>query len=364
MSNSTSPCPDVDLIVPAVVEWESDESIHYLAKPDPKIDDILLRIRFNEGAYARFELRFPVNLKGVDGVSAISLFIQPPAIISFDFAFATAVPDAAQEKFNSATTRLRFRMNTSPQILAPAAAREPLSPSRAQSGSVLDAVRMLSGVTSLGVYVEATKLPKAQLQSISDAVDEARLKSWCVQDDLASMYYGTGAKFINFSAQHQDAPPSYDATEPPPPGPPINERKRRRAGSQDEGGSQIAQIWAELKMRDERDKQVQQQLTALKEENLGLRQDVQKLQQEIITFRKDFRDLQRDVEQLHGEDKHTTDVLEGYDTRIVELRDDLEDLETKVDSMQEHREENGVAEAFLEKVRSGIYDDIVTRLTG
>ncbi|KAF4972858.1 hypothetical protein FSARC_684 [Fusarium sarcochroum] len=363
MSNSTSPCPDIDLVAPTVVEWESDDTIHYLAKPDPKIDDISLRIRFNEATYARFELRFPINLKGVDGVSAISLFIQPSAIISFDFAFASTVPDAVQEKFNCATTCLRFRMNTNSQILVPAAAREPLSPARLQSGAVLDAVRMLSGVTSLGVYIEATKLPKAQLQSISDAVEQARLKP-CVQDDLASMYHGTGAKFVHFSGQQQDAPPSYNETEPPPPGPPINERKRRRAGSQDEGQSQIAQIWAELKTRNERDEQLQQQLTALKEENLGLRQEVQTLRQDIVAFRRDFCGLQRDVEQLCGEDKHTTDVLEGYDTRIVELRDDLEDLETKVDSIQEHRDENGVAQSFLDKVRSDVYDDIVTRLTG
>lgn len=362
MSASTSSCLDIDETVPAVVEWEYDNATHWLARPDPKIDNITLKLRMNESR-ALVELSFPINLKGVNSLSVIIISVPPSSITSFDSTSVTIVPDAVQEKFHSPVTRLSFQVNKSLQLLAPVAVKEPLAPTRSQSGTVLDALRILSDVTSFGVYVEASKLSKAQLQYISDTVSQSRLTPSHDQHDLASMYRGTGAKVVNLSPHVQDAPPSYDETEPPPPAPPINERKRRRVDSQD-GGNEIARIWAELKARNEQDRLVQQELSTLRQENRSLKQDLDQLRQQVTTFRNDFSILQRDVEQLQGQDTQNSVVLEGYDTRIVELRDDLEDLDAKVDSIQEHRDENGVAQSFLDKVRSDVYDDIVTRLTG
>ncbi|GKU21788.1 unnamed protein product [Fusarium langsethiae] len=347
MSSPTpSSCLDIDETVPIVVEWEYDGATHYLAKPDPKIDNITLKTRLSESAL--FELRFPVNLKGIEGVTSITMSIDPSSITSLEFAFATTVPDAVKEKFNSRINRLVFRIDKPAQILAPISAKEPLAPARAQSGKVVDAIRTLSAARAFIVYIDDKKLSNDQLQSIRDAVNRGGLTPFRDRNDLASMYNGTGAKLVDLIPQIDDAPPSYNETEPPPPPPPINEKKRRRVDSEGKDSDAISEIWAELKARDERDRAVQHELSDLKQENKSLREELDQIH----------------VEHLQGQDKHNADTLEGYDTRLVELRDDLEDLDAKVDSIQEHRDENGVARDFLDKVRSDVYDDIITRLTG
>jgi chromosome segregation ATPase len=361
MSSCTPSCLDVDEATPAVVEWEHDGATHCFTKPDPKIDSIMLRIHLS-GLCATFELRFPMNLKGVEGISPVTISVDPSSITSFDFAFASTAPEAVQEKFKCPVACLRFQTNKNIRLFVPTAAKEPLAPSRTQSGKVLDALRMLSAATSFGIYVDATKFSKAELQSISDAVKQTRLTSFHKQHPAASTSTSTESKAVDLSPQ-DDAPPAYDETGSPPPAPPINERKRRRISSPDEARDELAQIWAELKARTEKDRLVHQELSALRQENRSLRTDLDQLRQQVTTFREDFSSLQRDVEQLQGQDKHSADVLEGYDTRLIELRDDLEDLDAKVDSIQEHRDENGVAQSFLDRVRSDVYDDIVTRLT-
>ncbi|KAM0430098.1 hypothetical protein ACHAPT_006104 [Fusarium lateritium] len=340
---STSSCLDLDLATPAVVEWEWNDGIHHLTKPDPKIDDIRLRIRFcDETSCALFELRFPINLKGLDGVSDIFIPIHPSSITFLGFAFAATAPNAVQEKFDCTTLRLSFQLSETLNILVPLATKEPLSPTRVQSGKVLDAVRMLCEITSFGIYVEAAKLPKAKLQSISDAVRQSRLKPLRHQDDLASMYHGTGAKVVHLSAQLKDAPPSYHETEPPPPMAPINEKKRHRAGSEGEPSSQIALIWAELKATQEQNRQLQQRVEALEKEN---------------------RDLKRDVEQLQSDDHNTGNMLEELDGRLLELEDDHGDLGDKVEFIRENGVDGDAIESFVEKVKRNILDDISMRLS-
>ncbi|KAG8668083.1 hypothetical protein FPOAC2_10146 [Fusarium poae] len=367
MSASTTPCP-IDETVPIVLEWEcdSDGATHYLAKPDPKIDDITLKTRLNELGSALFELRIPVNLKGVEGITSITMSIHPSFIASFELAPATTPPDEVKEKFNSGINRLAFRMKKPLQVFVPVPAKEPLAPARAQSGKVVDAIRTLSAAKAFIVYIDDKKLSNEQLQFIHDAVKQGGLTPF--RNDLASMYHGTGAKLVDLAdiTQTQDAPPSYHETESPPPPPPINEKKRRRVDSesQGKGSDAISEIWAELKARDERDRTVQHELSDLKQENTSLREALEQIRQQVATFHQNLDDLKQDVEHLQGQDKHNTDTLEGYDTRLVELRDDLEDLDAKVDSIQEHRDENGVARDFLDKVRSDVYDDIITRLTG
>jgi predicted nucleic acid-binding Zn-ribbon protein len=357
-----SPCLDIDETVPIVVEWECDGATHYLAKPDPKIDNITLKTRLSESAL--FELRFPVNLKGIEGVTSIAMSIDPSSITSFEFASATTVPDEVKEKFNSRMNRLVFRISKSAQILVPISAKEPLAPARAQSGKVIDAIRTLSAARAFIVYIDDKKLSNDQLQSIHDAVNRGGLTPLRDRNDLASMYHGTGAKLVDLVPQIHDAPPSYNETEPPPPPPPINEKKRRRVDSEGKDSDAISEIWAELKARDERDRAVQNELSDLKQENKSLREELEQIRQQVATFHQNIDTLKLDVEHLQGQDKHNADTLEGYDTRLVELRDDLEDLDAKVDSIQEHRDENGVARDFLDKVRSDVYDDIITRLTG
>lgn len=364
MSSSTSTsCLDIDEAIPAVVEWEYDGVTHQLARPDPKVDNIILRTRLNRLS-ALFELRFPINLKGIEGVSAVTISIQPSSITSFEFSSTTTPPNVVKDKFGGEVTRLSFRINSTAQILAPVVAKEPLAPARSQSGKVLDAIRMLSDATAFIVYIGDKKLSNEQLQSIHDAVNQGGLTPFRGQSELASMYHGTGAKIVDFVTRVQDAPPSYEEAEPPPPPPPFIEKKRRRVDSDSKDSDAISEIWAELKARSERDRTMQHELADLKQENMSLREELKAIREQVTTFHQNLDTLKQDVEHLQGQDKHNTDVLEGYDTRLVELHDDLEDLDAKVDSIQDHRDENGVARDFLDKVRSDVYDDIVARLTG
>ncbi|KAM0348204.1 hypothetical protein ACHAP4_011040 [Fusarium culmorum] len=365
MSSPTpSPCLDnIDESSPIVVEWECDGATHYLAKPDPKIDDITLKARLRELS-ALFELRFPVNLKGVEGVTSISMSILPSSITSFEFAPTTTLPDVVKEKLSGRINRLVFRINKTIEVLVPIPAKEPLAPARAQSGKVIDDIRTLCAARAFIVYIDDKKLSNEQLQCIHDAVNRGGLTPFRDRNDLASMYRGTGAKLVDLVPQIHDAPPSYNETEPPPPPPPINDKKRRRVDSQGKESDAISEIWAELKARDERERTVQHELSDLKQENKSLREALDQIRQQVAAFHQNLDTLKQDVDHLQGQDKHTADTLEGYDTRLVELRDDLEDLDAKVDSIQEHRDENGVARDFLDKVRSDVYDDIITRLTG
>ncbi|CAM1508410.1 Fc.00g052580.m01.CDS01 [Cosmosporella sp. VM-42] len=343
ISSPSPPCLDVDQTTPAILEWKCDDATHYLAEPDPKIDDISLRIRFvTETSSALFELRFPLNLKGVDGCSDIFIPIQPPSIISLDFSFA-ATPYATQVKLKGSTlVRLDFQLNRSLDILVPSAAKEPLTPSRAQSGKVIDALRLLSNATSFSVYIQAKKLPKAKLQPITSAIAQGHLKPLRQQDDLTSMYHGKGAKVADLSVRVDHPPPSYNEIEPPPPMALINEKKRRRTETEDATTNQIALLWAEL---------------------IPMREQNQQLQQRVAVLEKENRDLKREVEQLQADDYKTADALEALDNRVIELQDDQEDLEEKFDFIREQGVDSDAEERFVERVKNRVLDEISTRLS-
>ncbi|KAJ4250114.1 hypothetical protein NW762_011924 [Fusarium torreyae] len=351
--------PNVHRITPAVIAWQWNNAPRSLAEPDPPIKTITLTTRFDT-TYAFFELSIPIRLKGIKTSSSIILRIPPSSIASFDFVQSITTPEAVHNKLNSTTLCLNFQLNEHLSVLLPADVHEPLSPTRTQAGRVLDAVRELANVTSLFVYIEASGLSNAQLQLISNAIDLGFLPARAIQDDLASMYGGTGAKIITLPAFSSDLPPpSYDATEPPPPSAPIIDRKRPRKDDREERDEDIALIWAQLLIMQ---KNHAEEKTALKMENEELKQEIHELRERLTTFEKYHESLKEDLEALDATTTYkTVELGEEMDVQITELKDDLQELRGRIDYVKEEHDEDELVDRAKDKVldhiRTRLYDD-------
>ncbi|KAJ4317639.1 hypothetical protein N0V84_007238 [Fusarium piperis] len=249
---------DVDSDAPAVITWQWNNSNCSLAEPDPQIKSITLTTRFTTTS-AFFQLNIPIKLKGIKTLTSIILRISSSSIASFNF-----LPNAD----------------------------EALSPMRAQSGTVLDAIRQLANVTVLSVYVKAHEQSSAQLQSISDAINQDLIPSF--RDDLSRMYTGTGAKIITLSvpAAHQ-SPPTYDEAKSPPPSAPIFDRKRPRKDFRDSRDEDLALIWARLGDDAER-------LNALEQENGALREEAREVRKQFQKIETCLQDLREDIDALES----------------------------------------------------------------
>lgn len=368
---------DIDVTAPVVIEWDCDETTHYLAEPDPKINDITLKIRFISGnaPSGLFSLRLPLNLKGVDGISDVFIPIEASCLDALDFSFTEeTASDAVRKKLHANTVRLRFQLNRSLNILVPTTAKQPIAPTRAQSGKVIDALRSLCVTTAFSVYLQATKLSKQKLQTISDAVAQGRLSPLGQQDDLASMYHGMGAKVADLSSRiaDDDALPSYNEIEPAPPMAPVNPKKRRRrATSTDESADQSNIILAKLKALEDREiehfHQLRMRVEALEKENSDLKQQVEpmhKLQQQVEALQKENTELKHEIEQLQADDlKHGT-VMEDFECRVLEWESELEELGGKVDYIKENGVDGEAEDGLLSKLKSRVLNDIAKRLSG
>ncbi|KAF4450431.1 hypothetical protein F53441_6430 [Fusarium austroafricanum] len=342
---STLPSLNIHKTAPAVIAWQWNGSTCSLAEPDPQIKSITLTTRFDTTC-ALFELSIPIKLKGIKTSSSLLLRIPPSSIASFDFLSSATVPQAVQDKFTSTALCLNFHLHQSLKVLLPADTHEPLYPLRAQSGTVLDAIRQLTNVTSFSVYTEALVLSNAQLSSISDAIGQGLLPPCC--DDLASLYSGTGAKAITLSpdtlsstSQH---PPSYDEVEPPPPSAPIYDRKRPRKDSRDERDEDIALIWAQLQIMQKRDAE---RMRALELENEDLKRVIDEhkilidgLQERLMTYEKNQKDLKEEFGALEttNEQKNLEfgdDIRDDMDVKILELKEDIDELRHYIQGQDE-----------------------------
>ncbi|RGP64445.1 hypothetical protein FLONG3_9503 [Fusarium longipes] len=350
---STSPCLDIHHSTKAVIEWQSDATTHILAKPDPQVSSITFTTRFDKSC-AFFELSIPVKLKGLDTTTAITLRACASSIISLDIVKNPTVSPPIKQEFDSIALCLKFTLNHHLNALVPTPAQEPLSPARRHSGAVLDAIRDLCNATVLSIYVEARSAP-SNLQSISDAASEGRLKSFSsLRYHLASMYGGSGAKLVSLSIDNA-LPPSYDETGPPPPPPPIDSnynKKRPRQDSQPPRSDDIALIWDELRSL----KETRSRVETLEAENKRLRQENEELVRGMDKLRERCASLEDSFDALN---KSTESFMDTYDNELTELRDDIHSLEGAVDFFQEDQ----VGDESVKRVKDAVIQDILTRLS-
>lgn len=359
-STSTSPpapiptCLDLDSTAPAVVEWEVDDTTHYLSHPDPRSSNLTFESRFRDDASEGFfKLYIPAQLKGVECNTHILIPIHPHSIISIDLETFPTSPAAVQKKMNCSTTCLRFRLHRPIEVVVPIAATEPLHPKRKPSGDILDALHSLVRVTALSVYVPDKELPKAKAQAICEAVSQCRLKPLLRQDDMASLYGGSGGKVVSVSA---DSPPSYYELEPPPPMAPLdkpNGNKRRRPHdetSPDDADGRFDALWTELiKMRKER---------AHHEEQLQER--IHQLEDRVIQLEKEKKDMREELDVLrHGHD-NTTDAVEGVETNLLEVQQGLDDLNEQVNYINQNGLDSDVEERMTDTIMDRVLEEIST----
>jgi hypothetical protein len=369
--SSSSPCLDINHTTNAVIQWESDGTTRSLSKGDPKANPVTLTTRFDKTC-AFFELSVPLKLKAIDHTT-ITLRACASSIISLDLVKNPTVPDALQQELDSISLCLSLTMNRHLDVLLPTAALEPVSPARAPSGLVLDAVRDLCQATAFSIYIEARENPG--FQAISEAAKQGLLKSFrSSRFQLASMYGGQGAKLVNLSCDASLPPPSYNEVEPPPPPPPIdlkNDRKRPRQDSQNEHNNNIALIWKELQdmkdimARDEkRIEALEMENKKLRLENKDLSQGMDKLRERCTALETSQQDLKHSFEVLDTDSERfmkmaTEELLDTYDNDLVELREDMRAMEQAV----KYIEEGHVSDESVKKIKDAVVQDITTRLS-
>jgi hypothetical protein len=368
--SSSSPCLDIHHTTDAVIQWESDGKTRSLSKGDPKATPVTLTTRFDKTC-AFFELSVPLKLKAIDHTT-ITLRACASSIVSLDLVKNPTVPDALQQELDSISLCLSFTLNRHLDVFLPTAALEPVSPARAPSGLVLDAVRDLCQATAFSIFIEARENPG--FQAISDAASQGLLKSFrSSRFQLASMYGGQGAKLVVLAGDALLPPPSYNEVEPPPP-PPIdlkNDRKRPRQDSQNEHNNNIALIWKELQdMRDIMSRD-EKRIEALETENKKLRQDnkdlsqgMDKLRERCTALETSQQDLKHSLEVLDTDSERfmkmaTEELLDTYDNDLVELREDMRAMEQAV----KYIEEGHVSDESVKRIKDAVVQDITTRLS-
>ncbi|KAJ4007487.1 hypothetical protein NW752_007533 [Fusarium irregulare] len=373
--SSSPPCLDIHHTTKAVIEWPSEGTTRVLANADhPKVSSLTLMTRF-ETTCAFFELDIPVKLKGIDHTS-ITLRACASSIVSLDLVTNPTVTKAVQKEFDSVVLQLDFTVNHCLDVLLPNAVSEPVSPARARSGAVLDAVRDLCQSTTFSIYVEAREAPPSPgFQAISDAAKEGIFKSFrSSQFQLASMYSGSGAKLVDLTADTSLPPPSYNEVDAPPPPPPIdynNKRKRPRQDSQTEPETNIALVWIELKsmkatiaLGEKRIEALEAENTKLRQENKDLCQGMDELRERCTAFETSQKDLTHSFEVLETDtekfkESTTEDLLDTYDNELMELREDIRAMEEAVKFIQEGH----VSDESVKKIKDAVVQDITTRLT-
>ncbi|QPC59359.1 hypothetical protein HYE67_001590 [Fusarium culmorum] len=364
----------------AVVAWCWNDATRFLAEPDPQIRDITFTTRFDSIA-TFFQLNIPIRIKGIKTGTTLILRISPSFISSCEITRNPTIPSVVRDKFHSSTLCLNFCLNTHPEVLVSAEAQEPLAPLRAQSGTVLDSIHELANITALSIYIKDSGTSIAQLQPVCDAVSNG--VSLVVQDDLASMYSGAGAKVVTLpvpctdvprtdvphtDAPHIDAPhaelppPSYDQTEPPPPHAPIFEsRKRRRPKDlRDERDEDIALIWAQLETMQAR---YGAEIKALREENLDLREEVDDLRKQVAASDKRHKDLQEEFDALETRTEIKGDELgDEMDIKIIDARSEIQDLAESFKSVREDVDQDRLVDRVkykvLEHIRASLSFDM------
>lgn len=355
---STSTHLHLDSTAPAVIEWEVDNTIHYLTDPDPRNTHVTLESRFLGEDSGAFKICIPIQLKGVDCNTHVTIIIHPDIIDAIEPETFAVGPAPVHKKLICSVICLRFHLSQPLQIVVPVAAAEPLHPKRKPSGDVLDAVRSLARVTALSVYVSDNELPKAKLNAVCKAISQRQVKLLPRQDDLASFYGGSGAKIIDFSA---DSPPSYHELEPPPPMAPIiktNGGKRRRAhdrNNSDEVDSRIDAIWAELiQMRKE------------KARDEDAHHQIHQLQARVEQLEKDKQDMRQELDDLCSQLQNATEAVEACETNMLEMQQRIDELEEQqygnhvVDSDAEDRIAETVTDRVLDSISATSYNAKVT----
>jgi hypothetical protein len=341
--------------VTAALEYEYNNTTHFLTKPDPEH----LPIRFTlhvDATYALFDILIPIRYKDKTSSKTINIRINPSSITSLERSTQTSLPD---DIFPSATC-LELQLSDAVTILVPSLVKEPVAVARPRSGRILTSLYEISHVSKLRIYIPEPALSIDELDSLSTAIAQRKLQPFSDPDhDISRMFSGSGAKATTLPAP---LPPSYDkvvssaplynesnAFDPP------NTRSRKRQRSQEilpDSGA----IWNKLQKLEA----LIQHSTPASDESLlvqELRAEVAQLKEHIATCQKRCTELELEVASLR---ETRANVEETEAVELAEIREDIETLDNRIDFIERGKDD----EAFGNKIKGEIFDELAGRVKG
>ncbi|RGP81333.1 hypothetical protein FLONG3_477 [Fusarium longipes] len=296
----------------------------------------------------------PIKYKDYQNSSAVYVHINPESITAFKHSVKDDALDAGDPVFPSATC-LDFELKNPISILIPTFVKEPVVAARPRSGRILDSLYELSHVTSLRIYIPNGALSLDQLDSISTAVTQQKLAPFSGPDfDTSRLFTGSGAKKTTLP---QPPPPSYNKAAAQSTAPLYNEsttfdpptHKRKRS---QEVAEEVGPIWAKLKeletMMQHRAPQealVQQQRVEIAE----LRDKLARCEQRVL-------DLEAEIAALR---QAQDDTLDSEVAELIELRDDVQTLEGRIDFVARGKDD----EEFKETLKEEVLEELINRIS-
>ncbi|KAH6974389.1 hypothetical protein BKA56DRAFT_675829 [Ilyonectria sp. MPI-CAGE-AT-0026] len=286
MADPTGPRLDIDMITPACVVWECDNSTHTLIDPDPATRDVLLK------------------LKGIKPYTSILGWIPPTDVTSFSFEMYPCPPELVRQKLNCNVIRLRFDLSQPLRLVAPAEATEPVRPRKRRSADVCSTLCSLARVKALDIHVSDKQLPAVKLKAFSLAVRQSALQPFDADfpTTLASLYAGSGGKLIDDVSALRNHPD-----------------------------------------HQEMDKQAQQdgQLDTEK---------LKKLEERVKQLENGNKELSDEVDVLRANCEKGTDGVHDHEAALLETQDDLDELKERVDFLLQNGLDSEVEEDMVQRV--------------
>lgn len=363
---------DFQTTAPAVIEYGADDAMHFLGEPDPRTDRITFKVRYIEqDSTGLFKIVIPVQFK--DMKTHIIVPICPDAIASLELEPFPTSPDAVQKRLKCSTIRLRFQLSRCLEVVVPTDAMEPLRPRHVATGKVLDALRCITRLTVLNIYVPTTELPIAHAEAVREAVSQRRLLPLTREYDLASLFSGNGGKTTDVSISSEN-PPSYRDLSPGPPVNPSRSNKRRRVADQKSpspSDGRIEAIWAELaRLRQEKDEntQLRERLHYTEEQVKQLQGQVLQLQEQSKQQQELIRQLQskgEGIDELCAKADDAVSAVDKFEVDLIELDQRLGCVEEQVphdgiDSDEEDRIVDTVTSRVLANISTTTYNAKIT----
>jgi hypothetical protein len=374
---ATSSCIDLEQVT-AVVGWQWEGVTRLLSAPDPENIAIRFTLQLepterDDQHRAHFEVVIPIRFKDKPAGAAVYLRINPASITSFGFTTSTDAPEVVKQLFDT-TTCLDFQLNDAIALIVPSGVKEPIAASRARSGRILDSLYELTQATALRIYIEDSQLSTANLQAISNRIEQHQLEPFSGPDyDISRMFGGEGGKVTTLAPLK---PPSYEkAINLQPPNDPPRGRKRPRTDAH-EGPVNLTQIWDKLNKLESIVREVQE----LKAENaklrdlkppplveqvqqedmsqvvLELRAENAQLRDKVTLLEKKHEDLEAHVASLQTAQVNQDDAEEAAS---IELREDITVLGHRVDFIEGCRDDD-----IITRIKEEVFDEIAKRIIG
>ncbi|KAI1693521.1 hypothetical protein Ddc_22756 [Ditylenchus destructor] len=371
----------------AVIGWQSRDTLKYLAEPDPKNNTLIFKIRVDKTS-SLFEIYIPIYLKLTEKRTpkvSVILCVSLSIIKTFSLRKlpGPTLPQPVQAKLSSEVLRLDFKLNQNITVLFPLYAKEQPAQGKTQSGVILDHIREISEMKSFSVYIHHSALFEAQLQPICNAINRGHYRfTRKKQLDLQSHYQGEGAKITHLLPQPEQVPrtqlerlPAYD--EVPSSSLDITAQKRKRPRREpNDHDSETSLVEAEtlktlyqrmatfeLGKESQKRQELEERVATLKKERMRLEKALHDQQQagqalekrnatEIKDIQERIKTAEEEIETLQKESDKID--MEGCDTRLCQVEEDLEELGEKCHAINEKMVTQDNLRDFAEDIKKDI----------